>query len=226
MPKPTTAPTWIESSPTRRDLIGAEGVILGSVTRRHGLWHADLVPTTAHSRTTRINVGGFREEDEARSAVQRGAVSPPAPALSEIARRFAIAAPVGPLTHMVRFTIPRRGSADEQVLAETNVGDTAASVVEYLGTGQLDAYVLTAIYAVDLTDGLESITNVTAAILRDVAAYVEAAAIELPSSLDDAFTRHGIPQPTAWVEANSLRDLDFESERQGPADCLDRRRAA
>lgn len=154
-------------------------------------------------------------------------LSAPAPvgtALPEIARRFAPSA-TAPLTHIIHFTIPRCGSADERILAETPVGDTAASVVEYLGTDQLNDYVLTAVYAADLTPGALALTDVTAAILRDVAAYVEAAAIELPRSLDDAFTRHGIPQPMAWVEANALRDLDFESERLGPADCLDRRAA-
>jgi hypothetical protein len=145
-------------------------------------------------------------------------------AFPEIARRFAPSA-TAPLTHIISFTIPRRGSADERILAETRVGDSVTSVVEYLGTDQLNDYVLTAVYAADLTEGAERLTNVTAAILRDVAAYVEAAAIELPRSLDDAFTRHGIPQPMAWVEANALRDLEFESERLGPADCLDRRAA-
>lgn len=131
-----------------------------------------------------------------------------------------------PLTHIIHFTIPRRGSADERILAETRVGDTAASVVEYLSTDQLNDYVLTAVYAADLTPGALALSDVTAAILQHVAAYVEAAAIELPRSLDTAFTTHGIPQPMAWVEANRLAWSDFEDERQGPADCLDRRRAA
>ncbi|KQP11189.1 hypothetical protein ASF28_09090 [Methylobacterium sp. Leaf99] len=111
-------------------------------------------------------------------------------------------------------------------MAETRVGDTAANVIEYLGTDQLNDHVLTAVYAVDLTPGALALTDVTAAILRDVAAFVEAAAIELPRSLDDAFTRHGIPQPMAWVETNRLAYAEFEAERLGPADCLDHRRAA
>lgn len=131
-----------------------------------------------------------------------------------------------PLTHIIHFTIPRRGSADERILDQTHIGQTAAEVVEHLGTGQLNDYVLTAVFLADFTPGALALTDVTAAILKDVAAYVEAAAIELPSSLDAAFTAHGIPQPMAWVEANRLRDLDFEEHRLGPADCLDRRRAA
>lgn len=147
-----------------------------------------------------------------------------AAALPEIARRFAAPAPA-PLTHIIRFTIPWKGSAPEDVLSETPVGDTAASVVEYLGTGGLNHYVLTEVYAVDLTPGALAFTDVTAAILKDVAAYVEAAAIELPTSLDAAFTRHGIPQPMAWVEANRVAWSEFEAERLGPADSLDRRAA-
>lgn len=147
-----------------------------------------------------------------------------AAALTEIARRFAPAA-IAPLTHIIHFIIPRRGSADERILAETPVGETAASVVEHLGTDHLNDHVLTAVYAVDLTPGALALTDVTAAILRDVAAYVEAAAIELPRSLDDAFTRHGIRQPMAWVEANRIAWSEFEDERLGPADCLDRRAA-
>jgi hypothetical protein len=130
-----------------------------------------------------------------------------------------------PLTHIIHFTIDRCGSAPEQILAETRVGDTAEAVVEYLGTGQLDRYVLTAVYAADLSPGDLALSDVTAAILRDVAAYVDAAAIELPASLDAAFTQHGIPAPLAWVEADRLAYLDFEEHRQGKADCLDRRAA-
>lgn len=212
MPQPTTTPTWIESSPTRRDLIGAQGAILGSVIKLYGRWDAEFVDTKGHSPNLRRHLGRHETEAQARAAVQ-------------IEMRLAAIRKAAPPTHIVRFTIPRDGSAPEDILAETRVGDTAAAVVEYLGTGQLDAYVLTEVYAADLTPGAESLTDVTAAILRDVAAYVEAAAIELPRSLDDAFTRHGIPQPTAWVEAGS-RAPDFEDERLGPADCLDRRRAA
>ncbi|NEU14630.1 hypothetical protein G3T14_21335 [Methylobacterium sp. BTF04] len=130
------------------------------------------------------------------------------------------------LTHIIRFTIPRCGSEDEQILSETRVGDTAEAVVKYLSTDQLNRHVLTAVYAADLTDGDERISNVTASILKDVAAYVEAAAIELPTSLDAAFSQHGIPQPMAWVEADRLAYLDHEEHRLGPSDCLDRRRAA
>jgi len=212
VPQPT-APTWIETSPTRSDLIGAQGVILGSVIRSYGRWDAEFVDTKAHSPNLRRPLGRHETEAQARAAVQ-------------IELRLAAIRTAVPPTHIIRFTIPHTARSTEDVLSETRVGDTAASVVEYLGTGQLDRYVLTEVYALDLTPGALALTDVTAPILRDVAAYVEAAAIELPASLDDAFTRHGIPQPTAWIEANALRDLDFEDERLGPADCLDRRRAA
>lgn len=147
-------------------------------------------------------------------------------ALSEIARRFAPAA-VASLIHIIHLRTNWTASAPEEWLLESRVSDNAEAVAKYLAAGEIDHKdhrEVLAVYAADLMPGALALTDVTAEILRSVAAQVEADGNDLPRSLEAAFTRHGIPQPMAWVETE-FRDHNDE-HRQGPADCLDHRRAA
>ncbi len=117
--------------------------------------------------------------------------------------------PAPPLTYQVRFTIPWKGSAPEEVLSETRVGASIETVVEWLGSGQLDHYVLDAVYALDLTPGRLRIVDVTAKVLQQVAGFCDVARLELPSSLEAAFKAHRVAEPMSWVETD-FRDMDDE----------------
>lgn len=71
------APVWIKATETRRDLTLEHGRVLGSVEKKVGQWHADMVSAVARSPSTRIMLGAYPYEAEARLVVEEAVEDPP-----------------------------------------------------------------------------------------------------------------------------------------------------
>ena len=138
--------------------------------------------------------------------------------------------PLGPVPYtpplsgyLISFVTERRGSAPVRSTAEMKFGEPAEEVAAYLAADGLCGHRLDAVHFIDLTPGRQRLDDCTADVLRLVTPILEADRNDLPSSLADAFDRHGVKAPISWSETDFREP--YEAERLTAADCLPRLRA-